>query len=82
MKAENWPAAADILHEGAVALLRAGQGGSGGDLACLLVEVYTKARWKVEGERKGSVFLFFFLEGRVEGRGKEKDFGILGCQGN
>lgn len=79
MKAENWSAAADILHEGAVALLRAGQGGSGGDLACLLVEVYTKAQWKVEGERKGSVFLLFFsLKGGWMGRGLEEDFEILG----
>lgn len=50
MKAENWAAAADVLFEGAVALLRAGQGGSGGDLGCFLVDVFGKAGWRVEGE--------------------------------
>lgn len=48
MKASNWAAAADVLFEGAVALLRAGQGGSGGDLGCFLVDVFGKAGWRVE----------------------------------
>lgn len=50
VKAANWPAATDVLFEGAVALLRAGQGGSGGDLGLFLVNVFGKAEWRVEEE--------------------------------
>ncbi|KKY19139.1 hypothetical protein UCRPC4_g04647 [Phaeomoniella chlamydospora] len=40
--------AADILSGGAKALLQAGQGGSGGDLALMLVnDVYVKGEWEV-----------------------------------
>lgn len=53
VKAENWTAAIDVLFEGAVALLRAGQGGSGGDLGCYLLDVYDKAEVPVGGEGKG-----------------------------
>lgn len=49
-----------MLFEGAVALLRAGQGGSGGDLGCFLVQVFGKAEWRVEGgEGCRGLFLFF-----------------------
>lgn len=54
VKAENWPAAIDVLFEGAAALLRAGQGGSGGDLGRYLLDVYGKAEVPVGGEGKGS----------------------------
>ena len=55
MKAENWAAAADVLFEGAVALLRAGQGGSGGDLAGFFVEVLGKGEmgFGAGGENRG-----------------------------
>lgn len=54
VKAENWTAASDVLFEGAIALLKAGQGGSGGDLACFLVDVFDKAGWEAgHGGHKG-----------------------------
>lgn len=53
VKAENWATAIEVLFEGAVALLRAGQGGSGGDLGCYLLDVYSKAEVPVGGEGKG-----------------------------
>ncbi|KAK1760809.1 Golgi to ER traffic protein 4 [Echria macrotheca] len=53
IKAENWPAAIDILANVSQALLRAGQGGSGGDLAVLLVDVYRQAGIKVDAASKG-----------------------------
>ncbi|KAK5993349.1 Golgi to ER traffic protein 4 [Cladobotryum mycophilum] len=39
IKTQNWPAAIDILHSVAQSLLKAGQGGSGGDLCIFLVDV-------------------------------------------
>lgn len=49
-----------MLFEGAVALLRAGQGGSGGDLGCFLIQVFGKAGWKVEGGEGCRGLLVFF----------------------
>ena len=43
VKSSDWDSAIDILYGGALALLKAGQGGSGGDLGCFLVEVLGKA---------------------------------------
>lgn len=43
VKSSDWDSATDILYGGALALLKAGQGGSGGDLGCFLVEVLGKA---------------------------------------
>ncbi|KAK3358964.1 hypothetical protein B0T25DRAFT_81482 [Lasiosphaeria hispida] len=54
-KAENWSAAVDILSSVSQALLRAGQGGSGGDLAVLLVDVYNKSAQAPEAASKGKV---------------------------
>ena len=42
VKSENWDAAIDLLYGGALALLKAGQGGSGGDLGIFLIEVLGK----------------------------------------
>ena len=53
MKAQDWDAAIDVLHGGALALLKAGQGGSGGDLGCMLVDVLGKSEKKVDGGSKG-----------------------------
>ena len=53
MKSSNWDAAIDILHGGALALLKAGQGGSGGDLGLHLLEVYGKAEIGVDAGSKG-----------------------------
>jgi hypothetical protein len=51
-KQENWDAAIDILSSGAKALLDAGQGGSGGDLCLLLLDVYGKAELKPDAKSK------------------------------
>ncbi|KAI4282452.1 MAG: hypothetical protein L6R38_002917 [Xanthoria sp. 2 TBL-2021] len=42
VKSENWDAAIDLLYGGALALLKAGQGGSGGDLGIFLIDVLGK----------------------------------------
>ncbi|KAL8791455.1 MAG: hypothetical protein Q9213_000071 [Squamulea squamosa] len=43
VKSENWDAAIDLLYGGALALLKADQGASGGDLGIFLVDVLGKA---------------------------------------
>ncbi|KAI1636410.1 hypothetical protein F4809DRAFT_609316 [Biscogniauxia mediterranea] len=52
-KAANWPAAVDIIYNVAQSLLKAGQGGSGGDLCVLLVDVYKQAEMKPDSASKG-----------------------------
>lgn len=52
-KQNNPSAAADILYSGALSLLKAGQGGSGGDLCLLLLDVWNKAAVKPDVETKG-----------------------------
>ncbi|KAI5924296.1 hypothetical protein F4810DRAFT_135839 [Camillea tinctor] len=52
-KAANWPAAIDIIYSVAQSLLKAGQGGSGGDLCVLLVDVYKQAELKPDAASKG-----------------------------
>jgi len=52
-KAANWPAAIDILYNVAQSLLKAGQGGSGGDLSILLVDTYKQAELKPDPTVKG-----------------------------
>lgn len=54
-KASNWDAATDILYNGAQALLQAGQGGSGGDLCILLLDVYHKSEVKPDAASKGKL---------------------------
>lgn len=53
IKTSNWPAAIDILASVAQPLLRAGQGGSGGDLCIMLVDVYRQAELKPDAAAKG-----------------------------
>ncbi|KAA6409138.1 MAG: DUF410 domain [Lasallia pustulata] len=55
VKQENWNAAIDILSGGAQALLKAGQGGSGGDLCMYLVDVYNKAELKPDAGNKSKL---------------------------
>ena len=43
VKSADWDSAIDILYNGALALLKAGQGGSGGDLGCFLIDVLDKS---------------------------------------
>lgn len=54
-KAANWPAAIDILYNVAQSLLKAGQGGSGGDLSILLVDTYKQAELKPDASNKGKL---------------------------
>lgn len=53
LKANDYASAADVLSNGSLLLLRAGQGGSGGDLAMMLVnDVYVKGEYEVTDENK------------------------------
>ncbi|KIW09569.1 uncharacterized protein PV09_00442 [Verruconis gallopava] len=56
VKSSQWDAAIDILSSGAALLLKAGQGGSGGDLAVFLLEVYNKAEIKPDAASKARIF--------------------------
>ncbi|KAJ4302764.1 hypothetical protein N0V90_001655 [Kalmusia sp. IMI 367209] len=55
VKASNWPAATDILFQGAQSLLQAGQGGSGADLCIFLLEVFHKSETKPDASSKGKL---------------------------
>lgn len=53
LKATDYPSACDVLFNGSLLLLRAGQGGSGGDLALMLLnEVYIKGEWECDDPNK------------------------------
>ena len=65
-KAANWPAAIDILYNVAQSLLKAGQGGSGGDLCILLVDTYKQAELKSDPENKGKLLACLRLFGPGE----------------
>lgn len=54
-KSANWDAAIDILYNVAQSLLKAGQGGSGGDLCVLLVDTYKQAELKPDSAAKGKL---------------------------
>ncbi|KAI1776058.1 DUF410-domain-containing protein [Hypoxylon cercidicola] len=54
-KASNWSAAIDILYNVAQSLLKAGQGGSGGDLCVLLVDTYKQGELKPDSASKGKL---------------------------
>ncbi|KAI1438707.1 DUF410-domain-containing protein [Xylaria sp. CBS 124048] len=54
-KAANWSAAIDILYNVAQSLLKAGQGGSGGDLCVLLVDTFKQAGLKPDAATKGKL---------------------------
>lgn len=53
IKTQNWTAAIDILSNVAQSLLKAGQGGSGGDLCVMMVDVYRQAEMKPDVVNKG-----------------------------
>ncbi|KAI0876987.1 hypothetical protein GGS24DRAFT_449002 [Hypoxylon argillaceum] len=55
IKAANWTAAVDILYNVAQSLLKAGQGGSGGDLCVLLIDTYKQAELKPDANTKGKL---------------------------
>ncbi|KAI8630154.1 DUF410-domain-containing protein [Xylariaceae sp. FL1651] len=54
-KAANWTAAIDIIYNVAQSLLKAGEGGSGGDLCVLLVDTYKQAELKPDSANKGKL---------------------------
>ncbi|PTB67963.1 DUF410-domain-containing protein [Trichoderma citrinoviride] len=53
IKAKNWPAAIDVLYSVAQSLLKAAQGGSGGDLCVMMVDVYKQAELRPDATSKG-----------------------------
>jgi hypothetical protein len=55
VKQGNNDAAINILSSGAGLLLKAGQGGSGGDLCLFLLDVYTKAEIKPDAATKAKL---------------------------
>lgn len=55
IKQSNWDAATDILFSGAQSLLKAGQGGSGGDLCIFLLDVFNKGEVKPNANSKGKL---------------------------
>ncbi|KAI1197295.1 hypothetical protein F5X97DRAFT_185055 [Nemania serpens] len=55
IKAANWSAAIDILYNVAQSLLKAGQGGSGGDLCVLLIDTYKQAALTPDPTSKGKL---------------------------
>ncbi|KAI0167199.1 hypothetical protein BJ166DRAFT_609935 [Pestalotiopsis sp. NC0098] len=65
-KAANWDAAIDILYNVAQSLLKAGQGGSGGDLCVLLVDTYKSAELKPDASNKGKLLTCLRLFGPGE----------------
>ncbi|KAF7897820.1 uncharacterized protein EAF01_008786 [Botrytis porri] len=56
IKSQNYPAAADILYSVSLSLLQAAQGGSGGDLALFLLEVYNTSSLPCDSSSKGRLF--------------------------
>ena len=54
-KAQDWTNATSILHSGALSLLQAGQGGSGGDLCIFLLDVFNKGEVKPDASSKGKL---------------------------
>ncbi|KAL2888600.1 Golgi to ER traffic protein 4 [Ceratocystis lukuohia] len=55
IKAQNWEAAIDLLFRVSQALLKAGQGGSGGDLCLMMVDVFVQAKLKPDPNSRTKV---------------------------
>jgi len=55
IKSKDWTSATDILFNVAQSLLKAGQGGSGGDLALFLIDAYKQAELKPDAGNKGKL---------------------------
>lgn len=61
VKSKDWSSAVDILYNVAQSLLKAQQGGSGGDLSVFLVEVYKQAELKPNSSNKGKLLALLRL---------------------
>ena len=66
IKTKNWPSAIDILFNVAQALLRAGQGGSGGDLCLMMIDIYKQAEMAPDSAAKGKLLTCLRLFGAEE----------------
>jgi len=55
VKSSQYDQAIDLLSSGAQLLLKAGQGGSGGDLCMFLMDVYNKAEVKPDAAAKAKL---------------------------
>ena len=55
VKSNDYTSAVDLLSSGALMLLKAGQGGSGGDLCMFLMDVYSKAELKPDVSNKAQL---------------------------
>ncbi|KAK9481308.1 hypothetical protein V1514DRAFT_349591 [Lipomyces japonicus] len=71
IKAKQYDQAIELLYHGAQELLRAGEGGSGGDLSNYLIETYRTANVPVEGQSKARIVQLFKLFKEGEPRRKE-----------
>ena len=56
-----WPRAIDILNNVAQVMMKAGQGGSGGDLAVTMVDVYKRAELAPDATSKGRLLALLRL---------------------
>ncbi|PNS17568.1 hypothetical protein CAC42_8111 [Sphaceloma murrayae] len=72
VKASDWESAIDILCQGATMLLRADQGGSGGDLCMFLMEVYNKA--ELEADIPNKARLLYLLRAFPKNEPTKKRF--------
>lgn len=80
IKAKNWDAAIDILYNVAQSLLKApGQGGSGGDLAVFLVDVYKQAELAPDATSKGRLLTLLRLFEAGEPTRKKFVGETIGC---
>ncbi|KAL5615618.1 hypothetical protein BROUX41_005657 [Berkeleyomyces rouxiae] len=55
IKAQNWEGAIDLLFRVSQALLKAGQGGSGGDLCLLMVDVFVQAKLAPDADSRAKL---------------------------
>jgi golgi to ER traffic protein 4 len=78
-KTQKWDAAAEILSSIAQSLLKAGQGGSGGDLCLLMVDVYEKAERKPDAESRGRLLACLRLFDAAEPTRKKFIQAMIGC---
>ncbi|KAG8623181.1 hypothetical protein KVT40_008157 [Elsinoe batatas] len=72
VKTSDWESAVDILSQGATMLLKANQGGSGGDLCMFLMDVYNKG--ELEADIKNKARLLYLLRAFPKNEPTKKRF--------